>query len=82
YLSVAWFYPHIQGRFLRRTKCGNDAKRLKDLDMLTININGLTLCHKGSNCISHNTLPDVCGRGPQRTVLHAQRGPEDGHYSA
>lgn len=27
---------------------------------LTININGLTLCHKGSNGISSATLPDVC----------------------
>ncbi|EGE4660856.1 DUF4150 domain-containing protein [Salmonella bongori serovar 48:i:- str. 94-0708] len=32
--------------------------------MLTININGLTLCHKGSNGISHNTLPDVCKTPP------------------
>ena len=28
--------------------------------MITVNINGLTLCHKGSGGISHNTLPDVC----------------------
>lgn len=28
--------------------------------MVTININGLTLCHKGSEGVSHNTLPDVC----------------------
>jgi hypothetical protein len=27
---------------------------------ITININGLTLCHKGSDGVSHNTLPDVC----------------------
>jgi hypothetical protein len=27
---------------------------------VTININGLTLCHKGSNGVSHNTVPDVC----------------------
>jgi hypothetical protein len=27
---------------------------------LTININGLTLCHRGSDGITHNTLPDVC----------------------
>jgi hypothetical protein len=27
---------------------------------ITININNLTLCHKGSDGISHNTLPDVC----------------------
>ncbi len=27
---------------------------------VTINVNGLTLCHKGSGGISHNTLPDVC----------------------
>ncbi|EAO2688010.1 DUF4150 domain-containing protein [Salmonella enterica] len=32
--------------------------------MLTININGLTLCHKGSEGISHNTLPDVCKTPP------------------
>lgn len=28
--------------------------------MLTINVNGLTLCHKGSGGVTHNTLPDVC----------------------
>lgn len=28
--------------------------------MITININGLTLCHKGSGGVTHNTLPDVC----------------------
>lgn len=28
--------------------------------MITININGITLCHKGSGGVSHNTLPDVC----------------------
>lgn len=28
--------------------------------MISININGLSLCHKGSGGISHNTLPDVC----------------------
>lgn len=27
---------------------------------ITININGLSLCHKGSNGWVHNTLPDVC----------------------
>lgn len=27
---------------------------------ITININGLTLCHRGSGGITHNTLPDVC----------------------
>ncbi|WP_171922965.1 PAAR-like domain-containing protein [Salmonella bongori] len=32
--------------------------------MITININGLTLCHKGSGGISHNTLPDVCKTPP------------------
>ncbi|ECE6019211.1 hypothetical protein DL121_13345 [Salmonella enterica subsp. enterica] len=32
--------------------------------MVTININGLTLCHKGSGGISHNTLPDVCKTPP------------------
>ncbi|EJX0403658.1 DUF4150 domain-containing protein [Salmonella enterica] len=25
-----------------------------------INVNGLTLCHKGSGGVTHNTLPDVC----------------------
>ena len=28
--------------------------------MISININGLTLCHKGSGGVTHNTLPDVC----------------------
>lgn len=32
--------------------------------MITININGLTLCHKGSGGITHNTLPDVCKTPP------------------
>lgn len=27
---------------------------------VTINVNGLTLCHRGSNGVTHNTLPDVC----------------------
>jgi hypothetical protein len=27
---------------------------------VTININGLTLCHRGSGGVTHNTLPDVC----------------------
>ena len=27
---------------------------------LTININDLTLCHRGSGGITHNTLPDIC----------------------
>src|SRR4051812_31596366 len=27
---------------------------------LTVNINGLTLCHKGSNGVSIATVPDVC----------------------
>lgn len=27
---------------------------------ITININGLSLCHKGSEGLVHNTLPDVC----------------------
>lgn len=31
---------------------------------ITININGLTLCHKDSGGISHNTLPDVCKTPP------------------
>lgn len=32
--------------------------------MITININGLTLCHKGSDGVTHNTLPDVCKTPP------------------
>jgi|GEM_PF-117090 len=32
--------------------------------MITININGLTLCHKGSGGVTHNTLPDVCKTPP------------------
>lgn len=32
--------------------------------MITINVNGLTLCHKGSEGVSHNTLPDVCKTPP------------------
>jgi len=32
--------------------------------MLTINVNGLTLCHKGSGGVSHNTLPNVCNTSP------------------
>lgn len=32
--------------------------------MITININGLTLCHKSSGGVSHNTLPDVCKTPP------------------
>lgn len=27
---------------------------------ITINVNGLTLCHRGSGGVSDNTLPDVC----------------------
>jgi hypothetical protein len=27
---------------------------------ITINVNGLTLCHCGSGGVSDNTLPDVC----------------------
>lgn len=27
---------------------------------ITINVNGLTLCHQGSGGVSRNTLPDVC----------------------
>jgi hypothetical protein len=27
---------------------------------ITINVNGITLCHRGSGGITHNTLPDVC----------------------
>lgn len=36
---------------------------------ITININGLTLCHKGSEGISHNTLPDVCKTPPFGTPV-------------
>lgn len=36
---------------------------------ITININGLTLCHKGSGGISHNTLPDVCKTPPFGTPV-------------
>lgn len=32
--------------------------------MITINVNGLTLCHKGSGGVTHNTLPDVCKTPP------------------
>ena len=32
--------------------------------MITININGITLCHKGSGGVSHNTFPDVCKTPP------------------
>jgi hypothetical protein len=31
---------------------------------LTINVNGLTLCHRGSDGVSRNTLPDVCKTPP------------------
>ncbi|RAN42965.1 hypothetical protein RB25_24760 [Herbaspirillum rubrisubalbicans] len=27
---------------------------------ITINVNGLSLCHRGSGGVSHNTLPNVC----------------------
>ncbi|EOX8567418.1 DUF4150 domain-containing protein [Salmonella bongori] len=36
---------------------------------ITININGLTLCHKGSGGISHNTLPNVCKTPPFGTPI-------------
>lgn len=32
--------------------------------MISININGLTLCHRGSGGVTHNTLPDVCKTPP------------------
>lgn len=32
--------------------------------MPTINVNGLSLCHKDSGGVSHNTLPDVCKTPP------------------
>lgn len=34
---------------------------------VTININGLTLCHKGSNGVTHNTVPDVC-KTPDKAI--------------
>ncbi|MBL8507054.1 MAG: DUF4150 domain-containing protein [Chitinimonas sp.] len=34
---------------------------------VTININGLTLCHRGSGGISHNTLPDIC-KTPDKAI--------------
>ncbi len=34
---------------------------------LTININGLTLCHRSSDGITHNTLPDVC-KTPEKGI--------------
>jgi len=34
---------------------------------VTININGLTLCHRGSGGVSHNTLPDVC-KTPDKAI--------------
>lgn len=37
--------------------------------MITVNINGLSLCHKGSGGISHNTLPDVCKTPPFGTPI-------------
>lgn len=36
---------------------------------LTVNINGLTLCHKGSRGISRSTLPDVCKTPPGGTPV-------------
>ncbi|WP_080412541.1 DUF4150 domain-containing protein [Burkholderia ubonensis] len=27
---------------------------------ITINVNGLSLCHRGSGGVTHNTMPDVC----------------------
>lgn len=37
--------------------------------MITVNINGLSLCHKGSGGVSHNTLPDVCKTPPFGTPI-------------
>ncbi|NHZ38963.1 DUF4150 domain-containing protein [Massilia aquatica] len=34
---------------------------------VTININNLTLCHRGSNGITHNTLPDIC-KTPDKAI--------------
>ena len=36
---------------------------------LTVNINGLTLCHKGSRGISRCTLPNVCKTPPNGIPL-------------
>lgn len=36
---------------------------------LTVNINGLTLCHKASQGISRCTLPDVCKTPPNGTPV-------------
>jgi len=42
---------------------------------LTIKVNGLTLCHKGSGGVSSATLPDVCNTpvpgGPPVPVPYA-----------
>jgi hypothetical protein len=35
---------------------------------VTININGLTLCHKGSNGVSHNTVPDTCYNAKKKPI--------------
>lgn len=32
---------------------------------VTINVNGLTLCHRGSEGVSRNTMPDVCKTPPK-----------------
>ena len=34
---------------------------------VSININGLTLCHRGSGGVTHNTLPDVC-KTPDKAI--------------
>ncbi|NHZ37797.1 DUF4150 domain-containing protein [Massilia rubra] len=34
---------------------------------VTINVNNLTLCHRGSNGITHNTLPDIC-KTPEKAI--------------
>lgn len=34
---------------------------------VTININNLTLCHRGSNGVTHNTLPDIC-KTPDKAI--------------
>lgn len=35
---------------------------------VTININGLTLCHKGSGGVTHNTVPDTCYNAKKKPI--------------
>lgn len=46
--------------------------------MLTINVNGLTLCHKGSGGVTHNTLPDVCKTPGQGCLFPMKMKPTRG----